>query len=205
LIDARSFLLLLVVALAAEVLPAQIKAAGVPTTPSPELEAKILQLWNQLPAPQTHFEGLTEPQAAQRLVRQRNYQELLREKVQEKWFAALVSEEALDALAIKGRFATLKSLFEFIRDQEALAEVWAYPEAGARSARRIPATELAARKKQAHEAPNFLTLTYRDPASGAPVRQRVEFGFKAAETTTFVSMTSRSEIIRAWLFARGRP
>ena len=147
-----------------------------PVLPNAELERKFADLFNQLPPLQRHFDGLTEADSAAQRQRQSGYEALLREKLQDKWFAALVSEKSADAFAIQSRFETWKGLVEFLAHREALVEVWAYPEAGAKEARRIPATELAALKNQPREQPTFVTVAWRDAATEigrASCRERV--------------------------------
>ena len=51
---------------------------------------------------------------------------LVREKAEDKWFAALVD----DALSIQGRFATWNDFLAFLRTQNALVDVWSYGEGG---------------------------------------------------------------------------
>jgi len=110
----------------------------------------------------------------------RNYLQLLREKLSDKWFAALVSTDPESAYEIMGRFESWKGLLDFALAREALVELWAYSEQGMENARRIPATEIADLRRQAHDQPLFVTLSYRDPDSAQVVKYRVEFGFNAA-------------------------
>src|SRR5207247_912068 len=102
-----------------------------------------------------------------------------REKVQGQWFAALLSTESGQSFSVQRRFESWKGLMDFLVDREALVEVWAYPQKGGKP-RRIPATQLAALKKERREQPTFTTATYRDSAAGALTTYRIEFNFKAA-------------------------
>ena len=109
-----------------------------------------------------------------------NYTALLREKAEAKWFAALVATAKDEPFAIRRRLGSWKELLDFLLEQHALVEVWAYPQAGLGEPRRIPAPELAALKRQRQEQPAFITATYREPTTGEVVTQQVEFGFDAA-------------------------
>src|SRR6185369_463294 len=149
--------------------------------PNREMAAKAADIFSQLPAPIMHFDGLTESQVKDRFQRDVNYQILLREKIADQWFAALVKTKAPETFAIVRRFDTWKSLMDFIHDQDALVEVWAYPDGQIENARRIPATELASLKKKTREQPTFITVTYRDTVANELQTYRVEFSFKAAE------------------------
>src|SRR5438093_9872206 len=84
-------LLLAFLAVLAESLSIPLTAAGADNLSSSNLfEAAIARLWKELPAPQTHFIGIAEG-AANEQRRGQNYQAFLQEKVQDRWFAALVS------------------------------------------------------------------------------------------------------------------
>src|SRR5439155_16115392 len=150
-------------------------------TPSPpnSFEAKVAELWRQLPPPQTHFEGVPEGDAENRRRSEKDYGAFLREKVQGQWFAALLSTEAGQSFSVQRRFESWKTLLDFLIEREALVEVWAYPQKGGKP-RRIPATQLAALKKERREQPTFTTATYRDSATAVPATYRIEFNFKAA-------------------------
>src|SRR5439155_15114676 len=110
---------------------------------------------------------------------EKDYGAFLREKVQGQWFAALLSTEAGQSCSVQRRFESWKTLLDFLIEREALVEVWAYPQKGGKP-RRIPATQLAALKKERREQPTFTTATYRDSATAVPATYRIEFNFKAA-------------------------
>ncbi|HEY2952327.1 MAG TPA: hypothetical protein VGK40_07085, partial [Verrucomicrobiae bacterium] len=166
--------LALFVGLAAPTLPAQ-------PAPSPALAEKFAGMFTQLPPPTLHYDGLSEAEAAERLARARHYEAFVREKISGQWFAALVAVTNTEAFTIKGRFETWNGLVEFLQQQNALVEVWAYPDGGLKDPRRISALEVARLKKETREQPTFITATYRDAASGELRRYRVEFGFTSAE------------------------
>ena len=136
---------------------------------------------NQLPPPALRYDGLSETDAAERLARARNYENFVREKISGQWFAALVAVTNTDAFAVQGRFETWSGLVEFLQGQNALVEVWAYPEGGLKNPRRLSAREVAQLKQQPREQPTFITATYRDTVSGELRHQRVEFGFSSAQ------------------------
>jgi len=147
-----------------------------------ELAEKASLLFQQLPAPARHYAGLGEAEANRLLQSDVNYRKFMREKLQRKWFAALVAWEGAAPYSIVTRFETWRELVEFLAEKNALVDVWAYGEAGEHEARRIPAPELAQLKHQVQEQPTFLTVTFRDDASGQAMSYHLEFGFHAAET-----------------------
>ena len=71
----------------------------------------------------------------------------VREKISGQWFAALVAVTNTDAFAVQGRFETWSGLVEFLQGQNALVEVWAYPEGGLKNPRRLSAREVAQLKQ----------------------------------------------------------
>lgn len=147
---------------------------------SSNVEEKFADLLRQLPPIAERFDDQAEAELALRLKQEQDYREFLGEKVQDKWFAALVAHTDDGGYSIVARFESWKGLLEFFVEQDALVEVWAYPEKG-KVARRIPATELGAFKKQRREQPTFITATWQDPQTQALNIYRVEFGFAAAE------------------------
>ena len=155
-------------------------AVGEATAPAPgSFAAKAAALSNELPPPRAHFAGVPETEAADRLRRELEYQAFVREKLSGHWFAALTSARADEPYSVQGRFETWKGLMDFLLERDALVEVWAYAEAGAKP-RRIPATEMAGLKRQEREQPTFITITYRDGAGGGLITNRVEFSYQAA-------------------------
>jgi len=145
---------------------------------SEAFEANVSEFWKQLPPLQAH--DLAEAKSAGRQRREENYRAMLEEKMADRWFAALLSAQEADEFSIQRRFESWRELVEFLMENEALTEVWVYPEADGK-ARRVPATELGPLKKQKREQPTFVTATFRDRASsGALVTNRIEFGFQAA-------------------------
>jgi hypothetical protein len=135
-----------------------------------DVAAKASALFQALPAPAIHYAGLPEAEARQRLRAEAAYQQLMREKLEGQWFAALVATEGAEPGSIQFRFKTWRGLVEFLAEQNALVEVWACGEAGDHKVRRIPAAELAEAKQQRHEPPALLTVTCQDRATGPPDR-----------------------------------
>lgn len=152
-----------------------------PPPAHPAWQARADELLSQLPPPIQHFADLSEADASARLRRERNYEQVLREKLADRWFAALLSTAAANPYAIEGRFETWRGFLEFLAARDALVEVWAYPEGASSQPRRIPATDLAAFKRQAREPPTFVTVTCREAPTGPVRAYRVEFGFHAAD------------------------
>jgi len=146
-----------------------------------EVAEKASLVFRQLAAPARHYAGLSEADATRLLQSDVNYQGFLREKLQNRWFAALVDKDEPAPYRVEARFTTWRELVEFLAEKRALVDVWAYGEAGERGARRIPAPELAALKQQAHEQPTFITVTYVDGPSGKALTFKLEFAFEAAE------------------------
>jgi hypothetical protein len=145
-----------------------------------EVAAKASALFQALPAPAIHYAGLSEAEARQRLRSEAAYQQLIREKLEGKWFAALVAAERG---SIQLRFENWRRLVEFLAEQNALVEVWARAEAGGTARpRRLTSAELAGLKQQAHEPPTVTTVTWREAETGRAVSCNLEFGFRAAET-----------------------
>ena len=148
-----------------------------------EVAAQAAALFRQLPATVFHYEGLPEAEATRWLRAGAAYQRLIREKLEGKWFAALVAVDDSESYAIRARFESWRQLLEFLAEENALVEVWACAEAGTGKARRMTAAELAELKRQAREPPTVISVTWRD---GRDRHERsscnLEFGFQAAET-----------------------
>jgi len=166
------------------------KAAGVPgggelgwltNAWNQELAKEASRIYGHLPAPVRHYAGLSEAETSRLLASGANYQEFVREKLEKRWFAALVAKDGPAPYHIEVRFPTWRELMEFLAEKRALVDVWAYGEGGERGARRIPAPELALLKQQAHEQPTFITVTYREGANGKALTFKLEFAFEAAE------------------------
>ncbi len=145
------------------------------------MAAQAAALFQQLPATVFHYEDLPEAEAARLLRAGAAYQRLIGEKLEGKWFAALVAADDSESYAIRARFETWRELLEFLAEENALVEVWACTEAGTAKARRLTAGELAELKHQAREPPTVTTVTWRDAGTGAAVSCNLEFGFQAAE------------------------
>jgi hypothetical protein len=146
-----------------------------------ELAARALAIFQELPPPAIHFAGLSEAEAGRLLRSDAAYRELTREKLEQRWFAALVTRQGPEPYSVRARFDTWRGLVQFLAEQSALVEVWACGETGDHKVRRIPAAELADLKQQRHEAPTLVTATFRDPETGKPNTYDLEFGFHAAE------------------------
>jgi hypothetical protein len=163
---------------------AQTTPAG---TESPAALETVDRILTQVPALEKHLVDVTPSVVAARVAQARNYSTLLREKLQDRWFAALLEADGDNTLGIVKRFGTWREFLDFLVEQEALVEVWAYTGPDMRQARRISAMEMSALKKQAPEQPTFITLSWREPNSG-PVRlYRVEFGYTAADVALAAS------------------
>jgi hypothetical protein len=156
-------------------------APGSPTEPEDrELAVQAAQVFQQLPAPVRHYADIDPVEVDWGLRQDANYEQLVREKVEGRWFAALVEMAEAEPLAIRGRFGTWRGLVEFLAERNALVEVWACGEEGAGPARRIPATELGQLQRQPFDRPTFVTATYLEAAKGGAVTCRIESGFEAA-------------------------
>src|SRR5262249_17370949 len=81
---------------------------------NPQLAAEIASLFQQLPGPVIHEAGLTSLQAAQQLQSDARYQQLVREKLQRQWFAALVTTEPAEPYSITTRFGSWREMTEFL-------------------------------------------------------------------------------------------
>jgi hypothetical protein len=162
---------------------AEAATTGEPAGPwNREVAAQAAALFQQLPAAVFHYEDLPEADAVRLLRAGAAYQKLVREKLDAKWFAALVAADDSESYAIRARFQTWRELLEFLAEENALVEVWACTEAGAARLRRITPGELAQLKHQAHEPPTVTTVTWREAGAGRAVTCNLEFGFHAAET-----------------------
>src|SRR5881394_1160950 len=145
-----------------------------------ELSAQVAEVFRTLPAPERHYPGLSRPEVDRILRQDVNYSQLVREKLDGRWFAALVEVSGDAPFAIKGRFDTWRGLVEFLTERNALVDVWASSEGGDGQVRRIPAPELGELQSQRHQRPTFVTVTYSDPLAAGAVTYRLEFGFQAA-------------------------
>src|SRR6185436_9847042 len=127
-----------------------------------ELAKQVAEVFQSLPAPVKQYGGLSRA-AVERVLREEvNYAQVVREKVDGRWFAALVEADGEAPFAIRGRFDSWRGLVEFLADRNALVDVWASGETGAGQVRRIPASELGELQRQRHERPTFVTVTYPD-------------------------------------------
>ncbi len=151
------------------------------------LAEKTSQIFHQLPPAAKHYAGLSEGEAIRLLESDVNYQKLIEEKVERKWFAALVTWEDPEPYSIVARFDTWHDMVESLAEKGAVVDVWAYGEASEHKPRRIPGPELAELKHQPHEQPTFLTVTYVDQRAGRAVSYQLEFGFQAAEAVLAAS------------------
>jgi hypothetical protein len=134
------------------------------------------------PAPTTqHNAGLSPEQVQARAAQARNRGELLRQKDERRWFAALTELSGANPLAIKAQFRNWNELADFVTTNKALVEVWADPGGDdLTKARRIGPLELGILHKQETEQPTFVTVTARDPASGQVHSYKLEFAYDAA-------------------------
>src|SRR3989441_6572243 len=145
-----------------------------------ELAAQVAEVFKALPAPVKQYSSLSQAEVSRFLRQDVNYAQMVREKLDARWFAALVEADGDAPFAIQGRFDTWRGLVEFLAERNALVDVWAWGEKGEGEPRRIPAPELADLQRQRHERSTFVTATYPDPITGGAVTYRVEFGFQAA-------------------------
>ena len=83
-----------------------------------------------------HEQGLPSDQTAAARAEARNYQEVLRQKVEGKWFAALVEPSGPETFAVRKTFASWDELSDYVTTNRALVELWAEG-AGGSAARRL--------------------------------------------------------------------
>jgi hypothetical protein len=148
---------------------------------NPDLSRTVASIFKELPTLVHHYDGVSEADVKRRFEADVSYQTLMRDKLKGLWFAALVSRQDEGPYSIHTRFGTWRELVEFLSEKNALVEVWAYGEAGVHSAHRIPAQELAMLKRQAHEQPTYVTVSYWDQEIGKALSFNLEFGFHAAQ------------------------
>jgi len=130
-------------------------------------------------SPRNHFEG-TPQEELRRLARASGqYHTLFTEKIQAKWFAALVAEEPERAHSILKTFPTWGSLVEFLENSQALVEVHTYS-ANGQSGRRLTALELAEWQRKEQKEPTSIRLVYLDADRNDLMTNRLEFSFNAA-------------------------
>jgi len=92
---------------------------------NPEVAARALSIFKELAPPAVHYAGLSEAEADRLLRSDAAYRQLTRERLEGRWFAALVATEGADPDSIRARFDTWQGLVEFLAGQNALVEVWA--------------------------------------------------------------------------------
>ena len=126
-----------------------------------ELSAQVAEVFQALPAPGKQYPGLSQAEVDRFLRQDVNYAQIVREKIDGRWFAALVETSGPTPFAIQGRFDTWRGLVEFLAERNALVDVWAWGEKGEGEPRRIPAPELADLQRQRHARPTFVTAPFR--------------------------------------------
>ncbi len=159
-------------------------ASGAEEGPPPgsaELKAELRAVIEPAAAPTRHLAGLSPEQVRARAAQARSRQELLREKLEDKWFAALVELEGPEPFALGRRFKNWNEWDDFVRTNRALVEVWSDPGGGPGHARRLTALEQALLQQQPTDQPTRVTVTFRDPVSRQIRSYGVEFGFDAAD------------------------
>src|SRR5215471_4203758 len=87
---------------------------------SVELAKRAEQIFRQLPAPVIHYADLSESDATRRLESDINYQKFALEKLERRWFAALVSSGNEASYSVQMRFATWRELVEFLAQKKAI-------------------------------------------------------------------------------------
>src|SRR5437867_8944509 len=108
-----------------------------------ELAAQVAEVFQALPPPGKQYPSLSQGEVARVLRQDVNYAQMIREKLDGRWFAALVETSGEAPFAIHERFDTWRGLVEFLAERNALVDVWAWGERGEGQPRRIPAPELA--------------------------------------------------------------
>jgi hypothetical protein len=129
-----------------------------------ELANKAQALFRELPEVRLHDQSTTNAFAAKGFRAPELHEKLLREKLEGRWFAALVHTGDQASLGIYGRFETWRGFVEFLAERGALVDLWAQGEKGVK--RRIPAAEIARLKRQDHEPPTTVTVTFHDERTG---------------------------------------
>ncbi len=132
------------------------------------------------------FEGVTAAEVRGRQQTETLARALLEERNDGIWFAAAVGTGSGQSPVIRRRFERAQDLAEFVREEPAIIETWAYtPEAHTPdpmlNGRRLTAPELAGIRSQESDRPTFAVLVYRDRESGTMRRDRLEFGLHAAK------------------------
>jgi hypothetical protein len=155
--------------------------AGPDDSEDADLATRAASWFESMPPLTRHYPELNQTAVAARTARDIGHAAMLREKLENRWFAALVAMSGAEPFSIHGRFETWRGLVEFLAGQDALVEVWASSTEGQGGARRIPAPELARLKAGRHEPPTRVTVTYREEWTGAVIRCGLEFGFGAAD------------------------
>src|SRR2546425_1518345 len=107
-----------------------------------ELAAQVAELFQALPTPVKQYPSLSQAEVARFLRQDVNYAQMVREKLDGRWFAALVENSGEAPFAIRGRFDNWRGLVEFLAERNALVDVWAWGEKGGGQPRRIPAPGL---------------------------------------------------------------
>ncbi|NIP92540.1 MAG: hypothetical protein GWO24_03350, partial [Akkermansiaceae bacterium] len=145
--------------------------------------------------PKRNLLGLEEGDLDRRRTADANFARLRAEQVRGRWYAALVSLEPDDELAIRERFGTREDMNRRLQERNAVVEVWAYGPGGD-PLRRLPARELSERARQPNPAPTYLTATFPNLKTGALERCRLEFGFYAADRAAREGRSYRAHRIR---------
>ena len=102
-----------------------------------ELAAQVAGVFQALPAPVKEYPSLSPAEVSRFLRQDVNYAQMVREKLDARWFAALVETDGEVPFAIHRRFDTWRELVEFLAERNALVDVWAWGERGEGQRRRM--------------------------------------------------------------------
>src|SRR4051812_24792450 len=90
-------------------------AFGATQVSSPVLEERFQRLAEAMPPLKEHYSGVTEESVRKKASREIASAAITQEKLQGKWFAALITHAENEPLAIHARFETWRGLLEFLQ------------------------------------------------------------------------------------------
>ena len=158
------------------------QATGGANPPDQSARRALESILQELGPLQAHFIDVTAEDVKSRIREDENFARLIQEGREGKWSAALVTEDPSDRWSIEQRFDSMADMKAFLRERNAVVEVWLYGESGPEG-HRLTAHEVAKWSTEDEAPPSYMTATFIDRDGRTPTRRRLEYGIGAADET----------------------